>query len=111
MRFNLSQWAITHRALVLFMIIVLGGAGFYSYSNLGRGEDPNFTIKVMIVGVGWPGATAEEMQTQVADKIEKKIQELPWLDRVETYSRPGMAFTQVFLSDRTPPSKVKDLWY
>jgi multidrug efflux pump len=111
MRFNLSQWAITHRALVLFMIIIMGVAGLYSYANLGRGEDPSFTIKVMVVGVGWPGATANEMQTQVADKIEKKIQELPYLDRIETYSRPGISYTQVILSDQTPPSKVKDLWY
>jgi multidrug efflux pump len=110
-RFNLSEWAITHRALVLFMILILGGAGFYSYLNLGRAEDPSFTIKTMIVNVAWPGATATEMQTQVADKIEKKLQELPWLDRVETYSQPGVSFTQVFLIDRTPPAKVKDLWY
>jgi multidrug efflux pump len=110
-RFNLSQWAITHRALVLFMILVLGAAGAYSYVNLGRGEDPSFTIKNMIVNVAWPGATATEMQTQVADKIEKKLQELPWLDRVETYSQPGVSFIQVILIDRTPPAKVKDLWY
>ena len=110
-RFNLSQWAITHRALVLFMILVLGAAGAYSYLNLGRGEDPSFTIKNMIVNVAWPGATATEMQTQVADKIEKKLQELPWLDRVETYSQPGVSFIQVILIDRTPPAKVKDLWY
>jgi multidrug efflux pump len=110
-RFNLSEWAITHRALVLFMILVLGGAGAYSYVNLGRAEDPSFTIKAMIVGVGWPGATAAEMQTQVADKIEKKIQELPWLDRLETYSQPGVSYIQIILSDRTPPAKVKDLWY
>ena len=86
-RFNLSEWAITHRALVLFMILVLGAAGAYSYANLGRGEDPSFTIKSMIVNVSWPGATATEMQTQVADKIEKKLQELPWLDRVEEARR------------------------
>jgi multidrug efflux pump len=110
-RFNLSEWAITHRALVLFMILVLGMAGLWSYANLGRAEDPSFTIKTMIVNVAWPGATAAEMQTQVADKIEKKLQELPWLDRVETYSQPGLSFTQVFLVDRTPPAKVKDLWY
>ncbi|HEY6254683.1 MAG TPA: efflux RND transporter permease subunit [Xanthobacteraceae bacterium] len=110
-RFNLSEWAITHRALVLFMIILLGAAGVYSYLNLGRAEDPNFTIKVMVIGVGWPGATASDMQTQVADKIEKKLQELPYLDRVETYSQPGDAFIQVILSDKTPPAKVKDLWY
>jgi multidrug efflux pump subunit AcrB len=110
-RLNLSEWAITHRAFVLFMILLLGAAGVYSYLNLGRAEDPSFTIKVMIVNVAWPGATATEMQAQVADKIEKKLQELPYLDRVESYSQPGVSFVRVILSDRTPPAKVKDLWY
>ena len=68
-RFNLSEWAITHRALVLFMILILVGAGAFSYFNLGRAEDPSFTIKSMIVNVAWPGATATEMQMQVADVI------------------------------------------
>jgi len=108
---NLSQWAITHRALVLFMMLLLGGAGFYAYRNLGRAEDPSFTIKVMVIDVEWPGATATEMQKQVADRIEKKLQELPFLDRVETYSRPGASVIQVLLTDKTPPAKVKDLWY
>src|SRR6202521_105414 len=108
---NLSQWAITHRALVLFMMLLLGGAGFYAYRNLGRAEDPSFTIKVMVIDVEWPGATATEMQKQVADRIEKKLQELPYLDRVETYSRPGASVIQVLLTDKTPPAKVKDLWY
>jgi multidrug efflux pump subunit AcrB len=110
-RFNLSAWAITHRALILFMMIMLGGAGIYSYLNLGRAEDPTFTIKVMIVDVAWPGATAAEMEKQVADKIEKKLQALPHLDRVESYSRPGVSFIRVILSDATPPSEVKGLWY
>ena len=110
-RFNLSEWAITHQALVLFMILLLGAAGTYSYFNLGRAEDPSFTIKTMIVNVAWPGATAAEMQTQVADKIEKKLQDLPYLDRVQSYSQPGVSFIQVFLTDKTPPAKVKDLWY
>jgi multidrug efflux pump len=110
-RFNLSEWAITHQALVLFMILVLGAAGAYSYLSLGRAEDPSFTIKTMVVNVGWPGATATEMQTQVADKIEKKLQELPYIDRVESYSQPGVSFIQVFLIDQTPPAKVKELWY
>src|SRR6187551_634591 len=110
-RFNLSAWAITHRALILFMMIVLAGAGIYSYLNLGRAEDPSFTIKVMIVNVSWPGATAAEMEKQVADKIEKKLQELPHLDRVESYSRPGVSFIRIILSDTTPPSQVKELWY
>ena len=110
-RFNLSEWAITHQPLVLFMILLLGAAGAYSYFNLGRAEDPSFTIKTMIVNVAWPGATAAEMQTQVADKIEKKLQNLPYLDRVQSYSQPGVSFIQVFLKDTTPPAKVKDLWY
>jgi len=110
-RFNLSEWAITHRALVLFMILVLGAAGVYSYFSLGRAEDPSFTIKTMVISVAWPGATATEMQTQVADKVEKKLQELPYLDRVESYSQPGVSFIQVYLIDKTPPAKVKDLWY
>src|ERR1700674_2172752 len=108
---NLAQWAITHRALVLFMILVLGAAGTYAYFNLGRAEDPSFTIKVMIVDVQWPGATASQIQEQVADRIEKKLQELPYLDRVESYSRPGGAGIQVLLTDKPPPAKVKDLWY
>jgi multidrug efflux pump subunit AcrB len=110
-RFNLSEWAITHRALVLFMIIILGAAGAYSYFALGRAEDPTFTIKTMVVNVSWQGATASEMQTQVADKIEKKLQELPYLDRIESYAQPGVAFIQITLRDTTPPAKVKDLWY
>src|SRR6202521_1971390 len=108
---NLSQWAITHRALVLFMMLLLGGAGFYAYRNLGRAEDPSFTIKVMVIDVEWPGATATEMQKQVADRIEKKLQELPSIDRVESYPQPGVSFIQVFLIDQTPPARVKELWY
>jgi len=110
-RFNLSEWAITHRALVLFAIIVLGLSGAYAYFNLGRAEDPSFTIKTMVVNVAWPGATASDMQLQVADPIEKKLQSLPYLDRVESYSRPGVSFIQVYLVDTTPPRLVKDLWY
>src|SRR6516225_1461499 len=110
-RFNLSQWAITHRPLVLFMIVLLGAAGIYSYLKLGRGEDPSFTIKTMVVHVGWPGANATELQAQVVDKIEKKLQELPYLDRIESYSQPGGSFIRVTLTDKTPPARVKDLWY
>jgi multidrug efflux pump subunit AcrB len=110
-RFNLSAWAITHQALVLFMILLIGAAGLFSYFKLGRAEDPSFTIKVMNVHVAWPGATAADLQTQVVDKIEKKLQELPHLDRVTSYTQPGVAFIQLTLSDTTPPRKVKELWY
>jgi len=110
-RFNLSEWAITHQTLVLFMILALAAGGAFSYRSLGRAEDPSFTIKNMIVNVGWPGATAEEIETQVVDRIEKKLQELPQLDRVESYSRPGEAFIRVVLADTTPPEAVEELWY
>jgi multidrug efflux pump subunit AcrB len=109
--FNLSRWAITHRALTLFAILLLAASGLYSYLNLGRAEDPSFTIKVMVISAAWPGATTSEMQAQVADPIEKKLQALPHLDRVESYSRPGVSFVQVFLADSTPAREVKDLWY
>src|SRR5260370_31670315 len=96
-RFNLSQWAITHRALVLFMIIVLGAAGAFSYFKLRRGEDPSFTIKGMIVNVAWPGATAPEMQEQMADKNEKKLQEPPYLHPIQSHAQPRVPFNQVVL--------------
>src|ERR1700730_17671624 len=110
-RFNLSEWAIPQRPLVLFVIILLGAAGIYSYLNLGRAEDPSFTIKTMVVHVGWPGATATEIQEQVADKIEKKLRDLPYPARIESYSQPGASFIRVTLSDKTQPAKVKELWY
>ena len=110
-RLNLSEWAITHQVLTLFMILLLAATGVYAYLNLGRAEDPSFTIKVMVINVAWPGAIAAEMQAQVADPIEKKLQELPYLDRVESFSQPGVSFIRVFLSDSTPPADVPDLWY
>src|SRR5258708_13220300 len=101
--FNLSEWAITHRALVLFMILILGAAGTYSYFNLGRAEDPSFTIKVMIVNVSWPGATASDMQLQVADKIENKLQKLPYLDHAQSYSHPAAPSIPLTPSHPPPP--------
>lgn len=110
-RFNLSQWAVTHQTLVLFLIIVISLGGVYSYAGLGRAEDPSFTIKNMVVSAAWPGATAEEVQRQVADPIEKTLQEVPYFDEVKTYSKPGSTYMQVQLQDTTPPEAVPDIWY
>src|SRR5262249_25597647 len=110
-RFNLSGWAVSHPALVLFLMIVLGAAGFFSYQRLGRGEDPYFTVKVVNVTVIWPGATSNEMQTQVADPIEKKLQELPFFEKVQTYSKPSFTALQVTFRDYTPPKDVPHLFY
>ena len=110
-RFNLSAWAVSHPALILFLIIALGVAGFFSYEKLGRAEDPSFTVKVVNVSVMWPGATADEMQTQVADPLEKKLQELPYFDKVQTYSKPGFTAMQVSFLDSAPPKQVPYLFY
>jgi len=109
--FNLSAWAVGHRSLVLFMILAVAAGGALSFLRLGRAEDPNFTIKVAIVTASWPGATAREMQDQVADRIEKKFQELPYFDKVTTYAKPGFAALQVAFRDSTPPGAIPVLFY
>jgi multidrug efflux pump len=110
-RFNLSEWAVLHQPLVLFFIVALSLAGFFSYQRLGRSEDPSFTIKLAVVTVLWPGATAQEMQSQVAEPMEKKLQELPYFERVQTYSKSGFSAMQVFFKDSTPPKEVPYLFY
>lgn len=109
--FNLSALAVRERAITLFLILLISLAGVVSFFKLGRAEDPAFTIKVMTIITAWPGATPQEMQDQVAEKIEKRLQELRWYDRSETYTRPGLAFTTLTLLDRTPPSEVKEEFY
>lgn len=109
--FNLSALAVRERSITLFLIILISLAGVLSFFKLGRGEDPAFTIKVMTVVSVWPGATAQEMQDQVAEKIEKRMQELRWYDRSETFTRPGLAFTTVTLLDSTPPADVQEEFY
>ena len=110
-RGNLSAWAVAHPAVVLFLIIVFSVAGLVSYLNLGRAEDPSFAIKTMVITAAWPGATAEEMQDQVADKLEKRLQELELFDFVRTYTRPGVSVIQVQLKDTAQQKDVDDAWY
>lgn len=109
--FNLSALAVRERSITLFLIILITIAGTIAFFKMGRAEDPPFTVKIMTVVTAWPGATAQEMQDQVAEKIEKRMQELRWYDRTETYTRPGLAFTTVTLLDSTPPSQVKEEFY
>jgi multidrug efflux pump subunit AcrB len=105
-RFNLSAWVIRHPQLIAFFMIAIGLAGALAYSRLGRAEDPDFTIKVAVITVEWPGATTGEMQSQVADRVEKKLQELPWVDKIETYSKPSFASISLTFRDSTPPREV-----
>lgn len=110
-RFNLSAIAVREQAITVFLIFLIAVAGTLAFFQLGRAEDPPFTVKQLTVITAWPGATAQEMQDQVAEPLEKRLQELKWYDRSETYTRPGLAFTMVSLLDRTPPSQVQEEFY
>ncbi|MEH1301338.1 efflux RND transporter permease subunit [Raoultella ornithinolytica] len=110
-RFNLSALAVRERSITLFLIILITIAGIYSFFGLGRAEDPPFTVKQMTIISVWPGATAQEIQDQVAEPLEKRLQELKWYDRTETYTRPGVAFITLSLQDSTPPSQVQEEFY
>ncbi len=108
---NLSAWALTHQSMVVFLILVLSGAGIISYMNLGRSEDPDFTFKVMVVRTLWPGATAQEVERELSERIEKKLQEVPWVDVIRSASKPGESLVFVILKDYTPKKEVPDAWY
>lgn len=110
-RFNLSALAVRERSVTLFLIVLVTIAGIYAFFGLGRAEDPPFTVKQMTAIAVWPGATAQEIQDQVAEPLEKRLQELKWYDRTETYTRPGMAFITLSLQDKTPPSEVQKEFY
>ncbi|MGH8139633.1 MAG: efflux RND transporter permease subunit [Steroidobacteraceae bacterium] len=108
---NLSEWALAHRALVWFSMIVIVAAGLYSYQHLGRNEDPAFTIKTMVVQAAWPGATDEQMINQVTDRIERKLQETPGLDFVRSFTTPGQTAVFVNLLGSVRSRDVPDTWY
>jgi len=110
-RFNLSALAVRERAITLFLIVAIILSGTYAFLRLGRAEDPSFAIKTLTVTAVWPGATAQEMQDLVAEPLEKRMQELRWYDRVETFTRPGVAVLMISLSDKTPASAVAEEFY
>ena len=109
--FNLSEWALEHQSLVLFFMLALFAAGLFSYFRLGQAEDPEFTFKVMVVRAIWPGASPAEMEQQVTERLEKKLQETPYLDYARSYSKPGETSIFVTLKDSTPPKEVPGVWY
>jgi len=109
--FNLSALAVRHKALTLFLMLALFVAGTMAYLRLGRAEDPSFTIKVAVITASWAGATAQEMQDQVSDRIEKKLQELPFFEKVETYTKPGFMAAQLTFKDSTRSHLMPELFY
>ncbi|MDP2333142.1 MAG: efflux RND transporter permease subunit, partial [Reyranella sp.] len=110
-RTNLSALALKYSTLTVFFMLALSIAGVYAFFSLGRAEDPPFTIKQMVVSAAWPGATSREVEQQVTDKIETKLQELPYFFNVTSYTKPGETVIYVSLRDDVPPARVADLWY
>lgn len=110
-RFNLSLIALKHQQFVLFSIIVFVLAGGYAYFHLGQAEDPSFTVRTMMMQANWPGATIDQMEWQVADPLEKKLQTLAALDNVKTMVQPGNVRLMVTLRDDVPPAAVPEAWY
>ncbi|PZW65830.1 multidrug efflux pump subunit AcrB [Pseudomonas sp. URMO17WK12:I1] len=109
--FNLSDWALRHQSFVWYLMFVSLLMGVISYMNLGREEDPAFTIKTMVIQTRWPGATVDETLNQVTDRIEKKLEELDSLDYVKSYTRPGESTVMVFLRDTTSAGDIDNIWY
>ncbi len=109
--FNLSEWALRHQSFVWYLMFVGLLMGLFSYKNLGREEDPSFTIKTMVIQTRWPGATVDETLNQVTDRIEKKLEELDSLDYVKSYTRPGESTIMVFLRDTTDAEDIPQIWY
>jgi multidrug efflux pump len=107
---NLSEWALKHPSMVLYLIVVLMVGGVLSFFQLGRAEDPDFTFKVMVVRTLWPGATALEVEQELTERLERKLQETPWIDVIKSASRNGESLIFLQLKDYTPKAEVPEAW-
>ena len=106
---NLSEWAISRRSFVIFLMLVAVIAGTFAFLKLGRAEDPVFTFRTMIVQAAWPGATLEETLEQVTERLERRLQETRFIDNVRSYTSPGVTTIFVELKQSTPPEIVPDV--
>ncbi|KQQ71741.1 efflux RND transporter permease subunit [Acinetobacter calcoaceticus] len=111
MKFNLSEWALNNKGIVLYFMLLLGIIGAISYSKLSQSEDPPFTFKVMVVQTYWPGATAKEVSTLVTDRIEKELMTTGQYDKIMAYSRPGESLVTFVAKDSLTSDKIPDVWY
>ena len=110
-RLNLSRWALEHIPFIRYLIVVLLLGGIMSYSKLGQDEDPPFTFRAMVIRAYWPGSSSVQMAEQVTDKLEKKLQETPFVDKIRSYSKPGETLIILELRESTPPKEVQQVWY
>ncbi|HDQ4282578.1 TPA: efflux RND transporter permease subunit [Acinetobacter baumannii] len=111
MKFNLSEWALNNKGIVLYFMLLLGIIGAISYSKLSQSEDPPFTFKVMVVQTYWPGATAKEVSTLVTDRIEKELMTTGQYDKIMAYSRPGESMVTFVAKDSLTSAQIPDVWY
>jgi multidrug efflux pump len=109
--FNLSEWALNHQPLTRYLMVVLMVLGVAAFFQLGQDEDPPFNFRAMVVRAYWPGATAQQMAEQVADKLEKTLQEVPHSDIIRTYTKPGEALVIFQIADSAPPKDIQQVWY
>ena len=110
-RFNLSAWAVSHRSLVLFLLIASLLVGAFSFTRLGRLEDPVFNVPTMTVVVAWPGASAQQMQDQVLNRIERELQKIEGIDHVRSFSRQGYGGLNFWMKGGTPKDQLERAWY
>ncbi|MCF8165004.1 MAG: efflux RND transporter permease subunit [Polynucleobacter sp.] len=110
-RLNLSRWALEHIPFIRYLIVVLLLGGIMSYGKLGQDEDPPFTFRAMVIRAYWPGSSSVQMAEQVTDKLEKKLQETPFVDKIRSYSKPGETLIILELRESTPPKEVQQVWY
>ncbi|SPD64367.1 Multidrug transporter AcrB [Cupriavidus taiwanensis] len=110
-RFNLSRWALEHQPLTRYLLVVLLLGGLLAFFQLGQDEDPPFTFRVMVVQAFWPGATAEQIAIQVTDKIERQLQEVPYADKIRSFSKPGETTVIFQLKDTSPAKETAQVWY
>ncbi len=110
-RFNLSEWALNHQPLTRYLMFVLLVLGFAAFFQLGQDEDPPFNFRAMVVRAYWPGASAQQMAEQVADKLEKTLQETPYADIIRSYSKPGETLIVFQVADSSPPKELQQIWY
>ncbi len=111
MSFNLSEWALKSRSVVIYLMIVAVAAGVFAFVKLGRNEDPAFVIKSMVVVAAWPGATMEDTLSQVTERLERQIEETPGLDFVRSFTTPGRTTIFVNLKQDVPAHAVQETWF
>lgn len=107
---NWAEWSINHKQIIYFFAFLILVMGIYSFKSLGRSEDPDYTVKQMVVYASWPGASAKEVEMHLTDELEKQIQTLPNIDKITSYSRPGTSVITVYLQDEVPSSQVRQRW-